>query len=150
MRMLKGNVSEERKLEVKKIIGNIISNVCTGDFNTCTYGRCGFNKKCDKHNLRVEALPNKNRPLENILKLVKEAMNVKTGRKLPTSRPNGIHAIASDILGQDIYEHDLVKDCPTTTIRIKNAKSLGQMASILRQKHQMVTGKIIRFPTGKV
>lgn len=143
-RLLKGNTSEERRDDVKKMIINKVALVCTKDVTNCPFSECKHLSKCGKDNYYTfENLPSKNRQLEKLNKKVEKAYREKTGRVHPLHRPDGAYNIVSYIIGIDVCEHELVKDCEATKIRIRKAKTVRAIVKILDQRHLLKTGKIM-------
>lgn len=146
MRHLKGNFSREKTDEVKRRVDAISKLVCTNDISSCTLGGCKYFDCCQLVSFKYENLPDRNRPLDAKLKIIQDAFNKKKNRLNPNYRPEGVHNICSFILGEDIYEHELIKDSESAKKRIRNATTLYQICEILNQRHFIKYGFKKSFP----
>ena len=141
---MQGNkaVIYSEKEELKKKIESLATHLCTSDFNTCAIGHCGHYGKCHIDDYKPEMFAKtKKIKLKSILKNLKSRLNKREGRTNPDFLGNGVHEIASTLVGCDIYEHNLVKGNKRVTKMIANATTLGQMVEILNRAYIVKHGR---------
>lgn len=146
---MSGPVSEEvskEKERLKELIARSLKAICTGDHRSCAFGYCTHYKKCS-YPLPDNANKKASRHfLKNILKTVAKANNKKFGRANPkASFTHTPHARISELLGQDIYEHELVIGDSIVTTMIRHATSLKEINNILEKKYNQVNKKPFSF-----
>lgn len=128
--------------DLKQKIEELATHLCTTDFNTCPIGHCGHYGKCHIDDYKPDKfVKTKKIRLKSILKNLKARLNKREGRTNPDFLGNGVHEIASTLVGCNIYEHELVKGNKTVTKRISNATTIGQMVEILNEAYIKKNGE---------
>jgi hypothetical protein len=91
--------------------------------------------------------------LKAILKYLQKKHSRSRERGNPYDLGKGIIEIASNLLGVSVFEHELVRDCEATKLRIKQCTKLSQITTILEQRKILLggelNGKKIRFNKNK-
>lgn len=142
------DIKDEAKAEIIQKIGEL----CTGNVLTCHFRECQFFSSCQKEDYSFEKLPNKRHPLLKLIKHLRKDERKKldlphppdkiSNRKLKRMKfESDFHGSIRKILGQDIWEHELVVGHEPTILRIKEARSLFVIANILNQRHKEKYGK---------
>lgn len=133
--------AKAKKIILIETISSIINDLCTNDIKKCNWGWCEYNGVCAKcYFANHDNFPKKLLKIKSLLKCVKAKFNKKIGRINPTNLGGSVHEIASTLVGCDIYEHELVKNCKWMPKAIYKARTLTQIAELLNRKHIHVNG----------
>jgi hypothetical protein len=133
------------KDELKQEIRDTVTAICTSDASTCLFGYCVFNKVCAKKHLAAGgSFPPSRKRLKSMLKNASSKLNKKLQR---VPRSTLLEACAK-ILGQDVFDHELVKEHQSTTDKIRAAKKMVDIVNILNERHKQMTGRYKSLPGG--
>lgn len=141
-------ISEERQRLRDEII-HTINCICSSDPLTCIYGFCKDRKSCAAKSFDKIIVTTKMKHLTGLLKNAKKKLNRKLRKNDPVPHPNDLFGRLKYILGQDIFEHDLVKGDVLVKERIKYAKNLKQVLLILEEKYNAINSKPISLSKGR-
>src|SRR5271155_4425431 len=70
-------------------------------------------------------------------------------KTIPTPKLKRPHKRISEILGQNIYEHDLIKGHAPSIEEIKRAQNIKQINKVLEKRHNQLHKKKISLPQGR-
>lgn len=121
------------KIKVKQEIIETINRICTGDHNTCGLGYCQFNGECGKPFFEVKTELDSLHYLKVIKKQVSKTK--KTNKRKPEFVRRPHHDKVSEILGQDVFDHELVKGNSGAIQAIQKAGSHKSINKILATLH---------------
>lgn len=127
------------------LINGKVNQMCTGDFNTCSIGACQFYTECRKAEFTC-SIKNKLKSLRQKKVRVNKLYLKFKGRKNPMSSSNDLLKHCEELLLQPIFEHDLIKGNEGAIFRIRNAKTMNQIISILDDMHLLKYGKRKNLP----
>jgi hypothetical protein len=130
-----------KKDTLKAQIAHLLSNACTKNIVGCPANHCKIMGTCFLSYVNEHGWPKKKTRLKSIAKSIVKNSNREKGRKNPSFLGNNILEIASTCLGQNIYEHELVKGYPIIEKQISVCTTLSQIVAILDRNHVAIHGK---------
>lgn len=144
-------IMQKERFLVKAEIVATIERICTGFWETCSFGYCGFNRECAKPLYKTDELPDRSKKLKSILKNAKSKERKKLGTTIHNTPKKATFSFekVNEILGQDILEHDLIKDSKSAKKQVRAATDMGTLIKILQWRHNEVHGKYLNLPKGR-
>lgn len=130
---------EKERLKQKAL--HIIELGCPGDWESCCFGYCQFYKMCHKNVFTYDKLPTRLIRLKSLIKNLSSKYNSVNGRSNPTNLGQNHFEIAKTLLGQDVMQHELVKDKPNVKKRIGRCTTLNQILRILKYQTYQIPKK---------
>lgn len=142
-------ISEERQ-KLKEQFICTIGMICSGDPGTCEYGFCKKQGKCaDKHRYIIIYPLKKIKHLQCVVdKAERKLKHILTHNKKHPINQKQLFEQARFVLGQDIFEHELVTGDLFVIARIKCCESMRAIGNVLEEKYNAINEKRILLPGG--